>query len=708
MRILLVDNYDSFTYNIYQYLTEVDCSVLVVRNDKITIDEVEALNADAIFLSPGPKAPESAGICLEVVKNCYRKTPIFGICLGHQTIAQAFGGKVVRASSILHGKTSLIHPLNAGVMTLEEPFWATRYHSLTVERQTLPSCLEITAQTDDGCIMGLKHKDYAVEGVQFHPESILTPRGKQLIKNFLKQVPAQKDKNYAIFDNLVSAGRSMQNEQDSKTAENATTRQVVQKVGQGLGMFHLFKALKWQFGEDKVCLLDSASGPKDDRNVSIVGVNPKFDLVVKHSKLYLKTPHLEIENAFRSELSDLYNEDGYFLLPDGKFSNFFKRVQAMFRAKSTLKYSNGLIGMFSYEYLHYLENIERKNRRDIEIPDLHLTYYSHILTNELDEVFLVSNHITTDVEQQTDELVAFIKRVDFNNSFNESTSGTIKKPDNIAIFTTSTHDEYIKTVEIAKDCIRSGDIFQVQLGIRKTMEVDIDSLVLYEMLRMQNPSPYMFFWSRGGYTLIGNSPELQLKVVDSNILIRPIAGTSKGKGKNFTERERAIQELKNSEKEQAEHIMLVDLARNDVGVWSEPRSVKVDDLMSIAEYSHVFHMVSSVSGTLAKDAHSIDVFEATFPAGTLTGTPKVRAMEIIQELEVCERGAYGGAFVFLDFSGNIMSSIIIRTVVKENGKCHFQSSAGIVINSEAENEWNELQYKTQMLKNALEALAEQD
>ncbi|MDR1447932.1 MAG: chorismate-binding protein [Candidatus Ancillula sp.] len=711
MRVLLIDNYDSFTYNIYQYLAEMGCSVLVVRNDKITLAEIEKLNPDTIFLSPGPKDPQNAGICLEVIRNYHNSIPIFGICLGHQVIAEAFGGNIVNAGTILHGKTSLIHPLNIGIMTLDEPFLATRYHSLIVEKQTLPDCLLITAETDDGCIMGLKHKDWDVEGVQFHPESILTSRGKLLIKNFLERVPMRANKDYEIFDKLISATHALG---VAKTHKSSIIEQTVQIVSHDLDIFQLFKMLKMQYHEDEICILDSASGPKDDRNMSIIGVNPKFDLILENGKLYLKTQYLEIEKAFRDELFDLYNENGYFLLPDGKFSSFYNRIQGMFRTNSTLKFSNGLIGMFSYEYLHYLDDIPREKQKDVDTPDVHLTYYSHILTNEGDKVLLISNSITSDVQEQTTLLVDFIKlqvvhensdKNSAGSSSSEKTNTVEHKVDAIPVSETFSHDEYIKNVEIAKNYIKAGDIFQVQLGIRKTMKVDVNSLALYEMLRAENPSPYMFFWSRNNCTLIGNSPELQLKVIGSDVLIRPIAGTSKGKGQNSTERERVIHELKSSEKEQAEHIMLVDLARNDVGVWSKPGSVKVDDLMSIAEYSHVFHIVSSVSGKLVEGVNPVAVFEATFPAGTLTGAPKIRAMEIIQELEKSERGAYGGAFTFIDFNGNIMSSIIIRTIIKEGNNYHFQSSAGIVINSDTESEWNELQYKTQMLKNALGAIA---
>lgn len=188
--ILMIDNYDSFTYNIVQYLTELDAEVSVYRNDELTIQQINKLAPSKIVISPGPCTPNEAGISLDVVRTYAGKIPLLGICLGHQSIGQAFGGDVVRAQHVMHGKTSMMHHNNSGVFTdLPNPFEATRYHSLVVDKNTLPDCLEITAWTEHDNqrheIMGFRHKELAVEGVQFHPESILTEQGHALLNNFL-------------------------------------------------------------------------------------------------------------------------------------------------------------------------------------------------------------------------------------------------------------------------------------------------------------------------------------------------------------------------------------------------------------------------------------------------------------------------------------------------------------------------------------------
>lgn len=187
MSLLMIDNYDSFTYNLVQYLGELGEDVEVYRNDQITVAEIARMQPDYIVISPGPCTPNEAGISVDVIDQLSGKIPILGVCLGHQSIGQAFGGVIVHAKELMHGKTSLIHHHGQGVFRgLESPFPATRYHSLVVERDTLPECLEITAWTEDGEIMGLKHESVNVEGVQFHPESILTQHGHDLLRNFLE------------------------------------------------------------------------------------------------------------------------------------------------------------------------------------------------------------------------------------------------------------------------------------------------------------------------------------------------------------------------------------------------------------------------------------------------------------------------------------------------------------------------------------------
>ncbi len=187
--LLLLDNYDSFTYNVYQLLSELGASVEVIRNDKTTVEEIERTGYEGIVLSPGPGVPADAGITEDVIRTFAGKVPILGICLGHQAIGEVFGGKVVRAAAIVHGKTSPLHHCGTGIYAgVPQDVPVGRYHSLVIDRETMPSCLTITSALEDGTVMGVRHKTYDVEGIQFHPESILTPDGKRMMENFLKHL----------------------------------------------------------------------------------------------------------------------------------------------------------------------------------------------------------------------------------------------------------------------------------------------------------------------------------------------------------------------------------------------------------------------------------------------------------------------------------------------------------------------------------------
>jgi anthranilate synthase component II len=187
--ILMIDNYDSFTYNLYQYVGIFTPDIKVVRNDEITIDEIEKMNPDKIILSPGPKSPKEAGICMDVIKHFYKTKPILGICLGHQCIGEAFGGTVSYAKELFHGKQSMIEHTGNSIFTgIDSPIQVARYHSLAVQQEDLPACLDVLARTEDGEIMAMRHRDYPIVGLQFHPESVFTQHGKRLIENFINGV----------------------------------------------------------------------------------------------------------------------------------------------------------------------------------------------------------------------------------------------------------------------------------------------------------------------------------------------------------------------------------------------------------------------------------------------------------------------------------------------------------------------------------------
>jgi anthranilate synthase component 1 len=264
-----------------------------------------------------------------------------------------------------------------------------------------------------------------------------------------------------------------------------------------------------------------------------------------------------------------------------------------------------------------------------------------------------------------------------------------------------TRERYQSMVERAKEYICAGDIFQVVLSQRLEVPVRVPAFQVYRALRVVNPSPYMYFLRMGDATILGSSPEMLVKVAKREVEYRPIAGT-RPRGRTEEEDHRLEQELKSDEKERAEHIMLVDLGRNDIGRVCEFSTVRAQEVMFVERYSHVMHLVSLLRGRLRPDTDSYAALAACFPAGTLSGAPKVRAMEIIDELEPTRRGLYGGAVLYLDFSGNLNSCIVIRTVLIKNQRAYLQAGAGIVADSVPALEYDESMNKAKAMLKAFE------
>jgi anthranilate synthase component 1 len=272
---------------------------------------------------------------------------------------------------------------------------------------------------------------------------------------------------------------------------------------------------------------------------------------------------------------------------------------------------------------------------------------------------------------------------------------------NLKLKSNLTKKQFVEAVEKSKHYVKIGDIIQVVLSQRFERKSDVEPFDVYRALRVINPSPYMYYIDTGDTEIVGSSPEILVRVEDKKIVLRPIAGTRR-RGETEAEDKALEEELKKDPKEMAEHIMLVDLGRNDVGRVAEKGSVNVTELMAVERYSHVMHMVSNVEGKLEKNLDAFDVLRACFPAGTVTGAPKVRAMEIIDELEPIKRGPYAGAVGYFSYSGNMDTCITIRTLIIKDGKVYVQAGAGIVADSVPEREYVETVNKAMGMMKAVE------
>lgn len=707
--ILMIDNYDSFTYNVVQYLKMLGERVYTVRNDEVDYSLIESIKPKCIFISPGPKSPTEAGQCIDIIHKYKGIIPIFGVCLGHQCIGQAFGAKIGKARMLMHGKNSDIISLHKGVFKELpiEKFSVTRYHSLVIEKENLPECLEVTCMTEDGEIMGIKHKEYNIEGVQFHPEAVLSEHGLNILKLFLAKCASRGENNETEVDNTSFKKSDFKETNTYKIS----FKQALSHYTLNSDFYSLFLNIYCQSEKYKKCIFfDSAGGPRKDLNISVIGINPLFSILLKDGKLQITSEQKRYKQEIETLLSHYFEkENDEFLTGETKFSKIFEilRHSLIIKKKHSsekLPLSCPLMGYFSYEYLHYLENVPEVGCDKLQMPDVELSFYSTLLVHEYDknEVYLVSNQFSdenTNIQDILDTIQnAEVKRkYPVQNEFSGDNS-----IQHIESLKNQTRERYIEIVKRNKEYITNGDIFQVQISMRESMKMQAEPIVLYDELRKLNPSPYMCFFNNGKFSVVSNSPELQFSICNKKAMIRPIAGTSPGKGHDEMSKANIYKQFEEDVKEHAEHLMLVDLARNDLGRMATTGTVKVEDLMNIEEYANVFHLTSTVTCQLQKNLNPFELFEATFPAGTLTGAPKIRAMEIISEFEPETRGLYGGAIGLFDLdSGNIMSSIIIRTILKIGNEIYLQAAAGTVADSQPEKEWEEINFKLSTIKKSI-------
>jgi anthranilate synthase component 1 len=370
-------------------------------------------------------------------------------------------------------------------------------------------------------------------------------------------------------------------------------------------------------------------------------------------------------------------------------------------------FTAGAVGYLSYEAVRMLERLPPRVESDVELDDAVFMYFSSLVAFDhvQHRLYLVANVLTDEgpgtlrskYEAAVRSLERLERRLDRPLRLPpvRSPRGPLRVRHNM------TRPQYEAMVERTKEYIRAGDIFQGVLSQRLEVPVRVPPFEVYRALRVVNPSPYMYYLRLGDATILGSSPEMLVKVAGRNVEYRPIAGT-RPRGKTEEEDMRLEQELRADEKERAEHIMLVDLGRNDIGRVCDFSTVRPKEIMFVERYSHVMHLVSSIQGTLRDDADTFAALAACFPAGTLTGAPKVHAMEIIDELEPTRRGLYGGSVLYVDFSGNLNSCIVIRTVLIKNRKAYLQAGAGIVADSVPAREHQECMNKAQAVLRAFQ------
>lgn len=429
-------------------------------------------------------------------------------------------------------------------------------------------------------------------------------------------------------------------------------------------------------------LLESVTGGERLSRYSFIGADAKVTIKTKGRTVFVNNKAQEM-NAHETPLDVIRKHIG---------------AQPYTRIEGLPRFTGGAVGTLSYDLVRFFEKIPTDTDDDLECPDVSMLLCDRMIAfDHAKNRILVIAHASN--EQEYDEACHTILETIEHLKRPLPSLPTAEKS-NPNFQSNMSRDAFESAVRKAIQYIEEGDVVQVVISQRFSTEANAHPLMIYRALRSLNPSPYMYLLRFGDMDIIGASPEVLVTYEEGRVRVRPIAGT-RHRGKTEEEDQKIEQELINDEKERAEHLMLVDLGRNDVGRIAKPGTVKMNEFMVVERYSHVMHIVSDVTGIVRDDLDSFDVFKACFPAGTVSGAPKVRAMEIIEELEPTRRGTYAGAVGYFGFNGDMDMAIAIRTILLKNGRAHIQAGAGIVFDSIPENEWQECHNKAKAVIDAV-------
>ena len=439
-------------------------------------------------------------------------------------------------------------------------------------------------------------------------------------------------------------------------------------------------------------LLESVVGGEQIARYSFVGADPSVTFTARGDDITIRRPGGEQTVTSHDPLSEL-----------AKLLDDYQHVHS----PDLPRFTGGVVGYASYDMIRYYEHLPDAPPDDRHLPDLSFGLYcSMVIFDHVRKTIKVvcNAHVTDDpgaaYHRATEDIERLIGRLQEGAGTPVREITTVGLPQKPFVSNFS-REEYMQVVEGCKEYIAAGDIFQVVPSQRLCVETNAKPFDIYRALRVVNPSPFMFLLTTPDVTLVGSSPEILCRVEDGIVTNRPLAGTRR-RGATPEEDDALEAELLADPKERAEHIMLVDLARNDVGRVAQPKTIELSDLMAVERYSHVMHIVSDVKGKLAEGMTAFDALRAALPVGTVSGAPKIRAMEIIDEFERTRRGPYGGAVGYVDFSGNMDTCITLRTMVITGGKAYLQAGGGIVADSVPADEYEETINKAKALLRAIE------
>ncbi|WP_367042018.1 aminodeoxychorismate synthase component I [Streptomyces sp. Je 1-332] len=686
MRILLVDNYDSFTYNLFHYVVEATgTEPCVVRNDDPDWRPASLARFDAVILSPGPGHPArdgDFGICREIIAEAGRRgLPLLGICLGHQGIALAHGATISRAPEPWHGRVSpVLHDGDELFRGMPSPLEAVRYHSLAVTG--LPSELEATCATPDGVLMGLRHRTRPMWGVQFHPESILTEYGKLLIRNLAdlaaRYLPEQR------HDSPELTAASADDTPEIRRELRVLTRQLPTLWGEEVTYDRLFR------GQPHAFWLDSSDYDPRRGRFSVLGDAAGPLARVATADVWSGT--VTVTTAAGTEVVG------------GPFLDWLDRdlrEQRTHVPELPCSFALGWVGYLGYELKAECggQAVHRSTEPDAVMMFTdralvldHLTGRTHLLA-------LIDEKGPPEEQQEARDWLDATARL-----LAGPAPAPLRPPpppppgDRAHALPRHERAAYLELINACQAELAAGETYEVCLTNRVEVPGRVDPWEGYRRLRRASPTSFAALLTCGGFSVLSSSPERFLTVGgDGLIESKPIKGT-RPRGATAAQDAELVADLQGSEKDRAENLMIVDLVRNDIGRCARPGTVEVTGLFEIESYATAHQLVSTVQGRLAAGLGAVDCVRSAFPAGSMTGAPKARTMRIIDRLEDGPRGVYSGALGYFSLSGAADLSVVIRTAVVTEQSVTYGVGGAIVTLSDAEREYEETVVKSAPLR----------
>jgi para-aminobenzoate synthetase len=685
MRTLLVDNHDSYTYNVFHLLAGVSGEEpIVVDNDAVSWRALERWDFDAIVLSPGPGTPgrwHDFCVCDDILR--FSEIPVLGICLGHQGLGKMLDGEVRSAPEAMHGRLSKIFHEGDGLFDgIPQGFPVVRYHSLAITGMGPDG--NVCAWADDGVVMGIEHRKRPMWGVQFHPESIATDHGARLVENFFDL--ARKRKETPVRATKRPAGARPRNAPAVGKAVPSDTRLLLRSIPGEAPTEALFERLF--AGEEHAFWLDSADAPTRLAQSSYLGTSAGRERCVLSYDVD--------EGVVRAHRADSTEIE-----PGSIFDVLDREVagRAIERPGETApNLLGGFVGYLGYELK---ADCGSTNVHSSDVPDAVMMLANRVVA--VDHAQRCTHVLAVCADDEVGEATAWLDEAEAvarglladpppeagpaDPPFGEPSEGHVRFDCGRG------RAQYLADIARSQAEMAAGESYEVCLTDQISTSAEPDPFDLYRNLRRSNPAPFAAFLKLGDVAVVSSSPERFLGVDrERRVEARPIKGTTR-RSADPAEDAALKAELTNDEKTYAEHLMIVDLLRNDLGIVCEVGSVAVPELMVVEDYATVHQLISTVEGRLPAGRSAVECARACFPGGSMTGAPKLRTMEIIDDIEAEARGVYSGAIGYFGLDGVMDLSIVIRTVVLREGRTTIGAGGAIVMQSDPVDEFDEILLK---------------